>query len=202
MIARTRLDLVENAINRVLAADPDSPARLARLAGRRLRIDSYLAEDFAVTVHFDEDGLRLSEDDTDVDAAIRGGPAGFLRAAANPSDRGVFHDGSLVVTGDAHLVEAAVGLLRHYRVDLAGKLSPLLGDTATGGIERLLDALRQGATDLRGKLVADGGDYLREESRLAASREALDALADAVDELRADTARLDKRIEALEKGRS
>jgi ubiquinone biosynthesis protein UbiJ len=52
-------------------------------------------------------------------------------------------------------------------------------------------------TGLVANVARSVGEYLTEEQSAVASREALQAFAQAVDELRDDTQRLDKRIQRL-----
>lgn len=200
MLGDTQLSLLESGLNRVLAADPDSAARLARLAGKTLRIDSWLADEVALYVTFDADGIRLDRRfDGEVAAAISGGALGFLRAAMNPGDRRVFSDGTLAITGDATVVQSFADLFRMYQADWQGRLAPVIGEAATWRVEAMIDHLRTWRRDAAGHLVEDAGDYLREETRLLASRDAVRAFCDDVDVVVADVARLEKRIARLGK---
>lgn len=200
MLGDTQLSLLESGLNRALAADPDSAVRLARLAGKTLRIDSWLADEVAVYVTFDADSIRLDRRfDGEVAASISGGALGFLRAAMNPGDRRVFSDGTLAITGDATVVQSFADLFRLYEANWQGRLAPVIGEAATWRVEAMIDHLRTWRRDAAGHLVEDAGDYLREETRLLASRDAVRAFCDDVDAVVADVARLEKRIARLGK---
>lgn len=193
------LGVIESGLNRVLRQDPDSPARLEPLIGKTICIDSWLKDDHSVFVTFSDDGIHLATDHPGtVDAEVCGGPFSFARAAMNPSDRSAFNDGSLQVEGDATLVQAFSDLLRYYRPNWQQRLSPLIGDALTWRIESSIDTLGRVRKRASEKTFTDGGDYLREEIRLAASRGSVEDFADAVDEIVADVDRLEQRIIRLE----
>ncbi len=193
------LGLAERAINRLLHADPDAGQRLAPLIGRRIRFDSYLLSDHQVTVAFDEGGLRLDHGvEAEADATVSGGPAGLLRSALNPGDRSVFGDGTLRVSGDATLVQAFSELLSHYRPDWQGRVQTIAGDAVAARMENAVEALDRWRRQALRKAVVDGGEYLREERRLAVDAETVSGFADRVDDLAADLARLEQRVARLE----
>lgn len=200
MMQAAQLGLLESGINRILRADPDSAARLATLSGRTLRIDSWLHEDVSVYLTFNHEGIRLDSEFAGTPAAtLAGGPVSLLRSALNPGNRGVFSDGTLQVTGDAAVVQGFADLLRLYQPDWQRHLSPIIGERLTWRVETMVDELRHWRGDMSAKMNEDAGDYLREETRLLASREAVGAFADDVDELASALARLQQRIERLEK---
>ncbi len=195
------LNVVESVVNRILAGDPDSARRLARVAGRTVRFDAHLGRDISVYATFHAEGVRLDQHvDGDVHAVIAGGPLGLVRAASDPGSRDVFTDGTIDVSGDALLVQSVADLVRRYRYDWQARVQPLIGEAATARLESLFEGLGEWSDHARGKFAADAGDFLREERELLASREAVAAFADDVDSLGADVARLEKRIDRLEKG--
>jgi ubiquinone biosynthesis accessory factor UbiJ len=199
MMYAGQLGLLEAGLNRILRADPDSAARLAGLSGRTLRIDSWLHEDVSVYLTFHEEGIRLdSEFEGTPAATLAGGPVSLLRSALNPGDRRVFSDGTLQVSGDAALVQGFADLFRLYRSDWQRHLSPIIGEALTWRIESMVDELRAWRGDVSEKMAADSGDYLREELRLLAGREAVEDFSNQVDDLASDMARLQRRIERIE----
>lgn len=194
------LNVLETVVNRILSGDPDSRARLARVAGRTVRIDAHLDRDVSVYATFDLEGVRLRETfDGEVHATIAGGPLGFARAACDPGRRDVFTDGTIDVSGDALLAQSVTELFRRYRYDWQAHAQPLVGEAATARLETLLEDVARWGDDARAKLAADAGEFLREERELLASRAAVADFADAVDTLRSDVERLEKRIERLAK---
>jgi ubiquinone biosynthesis protein UbiJ len=113
----------------------------------------------------------------------------------------VFTDGTLSIDGDTGVVQAFADLFRLYRSDWPARLSPVIGEAATSRIESFLDYLEDWRRQAGTKLATDMGDYLREEKRLLASREAVREFTDAVDELVSDASRLEQRIGRIERGR-
>jgi ubiquinone biosynthesis protein UbiJ len=200
-LTNTRLSLLESGINRVLAADPDSAARLEPMAGQTIRVDSWLLDDeINVYVTFEPDGIRLTRTfNGEVQATVAAGPLGLLRGAVTPGDRSVFSDGTLVISGDATLVQSFADLFRNYRSDWQGRLSPLIGEAATWRLESMLEALGRWRHDAAKSLAADAGEYLREEARLLAGGDAVRAFCDDVDDIASDVARLEQRVARLER---
>jgi ubiquinone biosynthesis protein UbiJ len=101
------------------------------------------------------------------------------------------------VEGDAALAAALTRVLNTLRWDVEEDLSRLLGDIAAHRAARAgracVDWQRATATNI----ARAAGEYMTEEQPVVAGREALRAFAQAVDELRDDTQRLEKRIERL-----
>lgn len=199
-MADATLAVVEGVLNRILGEDPDSPARLRSVAGRTLRIDSWIMNDVSVYLTFTEEGIRLDREFTgEVAASLAGGPLSLLRGAVDHTDRRPFSDGTLEVEGDATLVKVFSDLFRLYAPDWQRRLSPLIGDALTWRIETLFEAIGKWRREAHAKFVEDAGDYLREEVRLLAGRVPVSAFSDQVDDLVSDAARLEQRIALLER---
>ena len=196
--ANTGLGVLEWALNRALAADPEVHERLEEVEGARVRIVlAPLPRPLDLAVVGNRIEVKEPEDSEDeVDVTISGsGPAlaAFLlgRDARNPLPPGVG------IRGDLALATRLGRLARYYRFDWEELLSRYLGDAGaheTARFARAAGRWRRGAADL---LARDVAEYLSEESALVASTAALGRFCDAVDALRDDVERLEARIAGL-----
>ena len=181
-------------LNHLLDQAPGAHARLQRHAGATARLQlGGVGLSFSIA----EDG-RLLADDSET-------PAVTLRLPADALLK-VVHDGDAVVRdarieGDAALAETLGQVLRGLRWDAAEDLSRLVGDVAA---ERLVAGARgalSAGRDLGDRLLASTGEYIADEANIVMRRAAITDFSTEVDVLRDDSARLQKRLEALERQR-
>ena len=197
MIAAAGLRLV----NRLLGAERWAGARLAPFAGQVARIE-YRSWSIAVVV----DGKgQLGEADPEAAALVTlrlpdDAPARLL------ADRESLF-GAARISGSADFAEALAFVARNLRWDVEDELAQALGASAFADIaaRRLLaggrrfgawqrTAAQRGARNL--------SEYLLFERQSVASREALQDFCAAVDAVRDDCARLEKRLQRIELTRS
>jgi ubiquinone biosynthesis protein UbiJ len=200
------LRLVEQTLNRVLSLDPDTPARLRPLIGRRLQVR---LRDPAATlmVEFAADGLRLSQLEIDVtepgvdtppvDARLTATLAGLAALASSGGRRGQ----GVHFEGDVGVIQEVRHLFSELDVDWEEPLARLTGDVIA---HQLGNAARGGSSWLRRAgetLLMNLGEYLTEERRLMPTAIELEAFVTDVDRLRADADRLEARMRRLERRR-
>ena len=182
-------------LNHLLDQAPGAHARLQRHAGATARLQlGGVGLSFSIA----EDG-RLLSDDSETPAVTLRLPADALLKA--------MHDGDAVVRdaridGDAALAETLGQVLRGLRWDAAEDLSRLVGDVAA---ERLVAGARgalSAGRDLGDRLLTSTGEYIADEANIVMRRAAITDFSTEVDVLRDDSARLQKRLEALERRRS
>lgn len=187
-------------LERLLALDPQSQARLAALAGRSVQL--HLAQPaLVVAVEVAALGkvqLRLRAAEAaagaDADLAVRTTPGALLKLLATGS-AGV---GQMRVEGDAEVARALEALARQYDPDVDAALSRVFGDVLGFQLARaghgLLGWARRGAL----RLAEQGADYLRDDSRDLVAAAELDGFLDEVDDLRAAVDRAERRLARLE----
>lgn len=120
-------------------------------------------------------------------------PGLLLRAAAR--DDSAWRD--VIITGDTALAAAIHQLWRHLRWDVEEDLSRAFGDIAA---HRMVDTGRAARrwVQMGGEnLARASAEYWTEEQPVIAARTEVTAFNAAVDTLRDDVARLEKRIEQL-----
>ena len=105
------------------------------------------------------------------------------------------------VNGDAALASALTSVFTGLRWDVEEDLSRIVGDMAAHRMVETGAQLWQWQARAAGSLAGSIGEYLTHERSILASREAVSEFVEAVDALRDDTDRLEKRIERLEQAR-
>lgn len=131
--------------------------------------------------------------DAQPDVVVRITPGLALRLAAGDSRAWSEAD----VSGDTDFAAAIHQLARNLRWDVEEDLSRVVGDIAAHRMARAGRALRQWAADTLEHTGRTLAEYWMHEQPLIAGRVELEHFNDAVDRLRDDVARLEKRIEAL-----
>lgn len=198
------LNLLERFANRVLALDPDTRARLARLQDKVVllrctapAIDVYLLPG--------ADGLRMATQcERTPNVILRGTALNFLKLAEpNPRDP-ITAARAVEIEGDIALGQDLQRVFHQLDIDWEEYLSHFVGDVAAHEFAR---AARTGSEWLReasATLARDVGEYLQYEhfgagdSRGVPSRSEVAGFLRDVDTLRADVDRLQQRIGLLQ----
>ncbi len=187
-----KLPIFPGPINHVLRANSWALERLKPHAGQIVRL-SCLPFECALRVT-DAGEVAAVTGDAVPDVTLRLTPGLMLRLAAR--DASAWND--IAVDGDAQLVTALNHIARNLRWDVEEDLSRVFGDIAAHRMvetgRKLNDWGRQGADNLARSFT----EYWTEERPLLAARADVEQFNRAVDELRDDLARLEKRIERRE----
>ena len=196
------LEALEEALNRVLAMDPDARRRLADLHGRVVRVD---LQGTGIQLNFvpGHDGhLRLlSSIEHEPDCTLSGSPVDLIRAGDSTSGHAQLFAGRVQIDGDTGLAHGFSETLAGIDIDWEEQLSRLTGDIAAHEIGRGLRAAAREGRRLGRSAQDNLSEYLTEEARLLPHRfEVEDFLSD-VDELRETADRLEARIALLERRR-
>ena len=184
---------LEQALNRMLALDPECAAALAALQDRSV-------------------ALRLAQPPLALRVQVRGGrlcvgpgaaaelavslrPAGVAVAALKGG--GALPPGAVNLSGDAELARRLEKLAREYRPDLeaafAARFGEVIGVPLAQGIVAALGRLRAAAA----QALDDATAWLQDEARLTPAAEELEDFHDEVDRLRERGERLAARLDAL-----
>lgn len=179
------------ALNHLLRDAQWARERLVPLAGRivRMTMPPFSAE-FAIG----SDGTLAVAASAQPDVVIElpagapfqilGGLEGLLRQAR--------------VTGSAEVADTLGFVLRNLRWDFEEDLSRAIGDVAAHRIAQGVRGVAAWQADAVRRAAENVAEYLREEQGSLKGRAAVSGFAAAVDELRDDLARLEKRIERIE----
>lgn len=105
--------------------------------------------------------------------------------------------GRVKVSGAADLAETLGFVFRHLRWDGEADLARLLGDIPARRLSLWATMAWRWQQDAGRRLLANGAEYLVEERGMVPSRQAVQEFGSAVDRLRDDLARLEKRLQRL-----
>ncbi len=181
-------------LNHLLDQTPGAHKRLRAHAGQRacLALGST-----GLSFLIDEEG-RLVESADDGQAVTIRLPADALLRLPHQG-LGVLREAR--IEGDAALAETLGQVLKSLRWDVAEDLSRVVGDVAA---ERIVgaakDTLSRG-NDMAARLATSAAEYVADEAGMLVRPSVAAPLAGDIDTLRDDVARLQKRIELLERRR-
>ena len=170
---------------------PVQQQELAVLCGRTLRLELPVA---SATLVVTESGL-LAESHAEAEATLQM-PARFFvtrfadRQAASRQVR---------ISGDAELAGKAGNVLAALQWDAAEDLSLLLGDMLAHRVSRVAASLVAAPKEMGERLALTVVEYVRDERKILPQKQHVAAFCDDVDALRDDIARLEKRLQRLER---
>jgi len=197
VFSRSLTAAVESAINGYLRQDPASRGRMRVLEGKAVAVELRALN---ITLYFvtGSDHMGVQDHlDRPVDATLIGTPLDLLRAATSADEAGTAATGAIVIEGDTETAQAFSTLLTSVEIDWEEHLSRVCGDTIARKTFTTLRELRRWSLGTLRTLGEDAGDFLREETRLLPNRDEIEAWSEAVDMLRADTDRMQKRVERM-----
>lgn len=178
-------------LNHLLEREDWARQRLVPYAGQAARIEG---GPFAVTLLVTEAGtFRPCLDEEAVAVTISLPPDAPFRVLSDPS--AIFSAARL--SGAANFAETLAFVFRNLRWDYEADLAGIFGDIPA---RRLARALGEGLAWQRSaarRLGMNAAEFAIEEAELVTSRRDLMAFAGAVDQVRDDLARLEKRISRL-----
>ncbi len=193
------ITVMEELINRLLHLDPDTLRRLGDLDGKVIFL-CLTGQDGGDPLEFyvlpSESGLTLLAGyDGMPDVTISGNIpvfAGMVFGDAMPAA-----SGEIRISGDIELGRRFQKIFKEMDVDWEEKVSHVTGDVAAHGLGNAVRGLRDWGRQAVHTVTQDLTEYLQYESRVLARREQVEAFLNAVDVLRADADRLEKRLQRL-----
>ena len=179
------------AVNHLLRGASWARDELQRYAGRTARFEF---APFALSLTVQESGqVAPASTDSIPAVTIRLTPGLMLRLVAR--DEAAWRE--IEATGDADFAAAINHLARNLRWDVEEDLSRIVGDIAAHRMAESGRTLRRWGEQAFENTGRSFAEYWTEEQPLIAGARDLEAFNRAVDELRDDVARLEKRIEGL-----
>ncbi len=188
---------LEFALNRALALDPDTQARLTALEGKRIGVD-LRGTGLALAITVADGKLKVGphwERSGDLD--LRAAPASLIAFALRRGDEEAAAPGKVEISGDADLARRMEKLLRGFRPDIEEAFARTFGDVFGVPLAR---ALQRGFAYVRESAeaaVQDTAEFLREESRDLVAPAEMEQFLDDVDALRERAERLEARVKHL-----
>jgi len=186
---------LNKAAQKALELDPKARKNLRALAGKVVEIR---LKPLGITLFVmpDSDGLHLqSRHDGPVDTVIEGTPLALFAMGAETPVTGLT---PVRIEGDASTGQHLAKWLKNLQPDWEEALCQVLGDGPGVRVAKTLRAGSDFARRLAETLWRSGTEYLTEESREVVTSHELEPFYDAVDELKADTQRLQRRLQQLQ----
>lgn len=188
---------LEFALNRALALDAETQARLSTLEGRRIGVDlrgtglalaiSVADGKLVVGPHWEKSG----------DLNLRAAPASLLAFALRRGDDDAAAPGKIEISGDADLARRMEKLLHGFRPDIEEAFAQTFGDIVGVPLARALQRALAYARESAHAAAQDTAEFLREESRDLVAPAEMDSFLDGVDALRERADRLEARVKHL-----
>lgn len=192
---------LEVALNRTLRLEPEVLDDLSRLDGSVLgfTVEGFNWDFFVECI---PNGVRvLPTFERRADVHVRGGAVGYAQLASQLRRGETTLPQGLRVEGDAERLHRFAALLRRIGFDPAELVARYTGD---GAAQRLLGGLKSffGWGESTAKTMArNTAEYLREETYDLARKVDVEEWSAAVETLRDDVARLEARLNHLERAR-
>ena len=190
-------DALSAIVSRLLQADAEVAARLARLDGSVIEV---CLRDTAVRAYAapGASGVRLfRHHEGAVDVRVTGRLADFI-AYARASRRGdSLGAGRIEISGDLAVAQNVQSLLADLRIDWDEILSRVVGDVPAHQLGRLARAAGAWTRAAASSLERDVTEYLHHESRLLPQRTELERLGRAIFTLADDADRFEARLRRL-----
>jgi len=188
---------LEQALNRVLALDPDTRAAISKLDQRRIQL-ALEAPAIALEISVDGDQLRVGPvQDSEADLGIRSTISGALSQLPFFRSSNAAPVGKVRINGDAELARQLQSLARNFDPDWDKPFAEVFGVVIGPQISKALrEAFKQGLVVAK-KFSQDGVDFLTEESRDVVGGAEQAAFNEDVDDLRDRAERVLARFEKL-----
>ncbi|AXS81279.1 SCP2 domain-containing protein [Dechloromonas sp. HYN0024] len=176
------------ALNHLILGESWAQARLVGHSGAHIRIN---AGPFVLRLGIDHQGLFQAGDIRHEPDVRIGLPSDVLFRLL--VDRDALFT-SVKLGGSADIAESLAFVLRNLRWDAEADLAQLVGDIPARRLVLLAKSLAAGMQSALGRAADNFAEYAVEESRLLAASRDTNAFGQAVNQLRDDVARLEKRI--------
>lgn len=190
--------VLEAALNRAVALDPETAQALRALDGRRIEL-ALQSPPLALELRVDDGRLRVGpptqadEPDLSVRSTL-GALLGQLPALLGTRRDEAPAVGGMRIAGDAELARRLQRLAERFDPDWQKPFVAVFGDVVGVQVANAFAAALAQARTLGGALAGSAAEYVVEESRDVVGRDELEAFLDDVDGLRDDVERLAARI--------
>jgi len=202
-------ELVEGAVNRLLALDPGLATTLATtLAGARVAIDveglatriMLVIQEQGIAVDVRRRSSEAANDDPPPDVTISGLPLALLRTLGRDADQQTA-TGAVRIEGDMRVARRLQALLAGIEIDLEEPLARVFGDVGAHQIARVGRGLSAWGRMASARLLAQGAEYLAREAGVLVTLAELDQFTLQVEDLRDDVERCAARVTRIERRR-
>lgn len=194
--------ILEDAGNHMLRMDAETLAALGELDGRvfclRINRAGKGEEGPALYLFPSAGGFRIeSRHEGEADVTLVGNPPAFVKLLLADNTPAALGAGHMQISGDMDLGQRFQRILKRLDIDWEEQLAQRVGDIAAHKLGYGARRLREWGRHVVGTLRQDAVEILQEESRITPPRERIERFLSAVDELRSDVERMEKRLQRL-----
>jgi ubiquinone biosynthesis protein UbiJ len=189
--------LIEAAINRYVALDPEMPGKLAAFDGRVIKVE--IAGTGKTLFMFPgKHGIHISTThEGAVDTVLRGSPLSLFKMGVVSNAATMLLKGNVEISGDTRLGHQFKSVFSQMDIDWSEPLAELVGDTLAYQLQQSGKKLGQWGKESIKSVSSSLSEYLQEESRDVVTATELEIFNDAVDQIRNDVDRLQAKINLL-----
>jgi len=188
--------VLETLINQALHCDPSSLEALSKLSGKIIRIE--LTDlNLNYTLFPDEQGIVVFSDyEGEVDVHITGAPFTLLRLLLQHGTQ-LSNEPDITINGEINLAQQGLFILQGLNIDWETQLAKWFGSQSAHKLSTALRQCQDYADGQFNTLQRQLSEYLQEKTRHLPKRTEIDSLSNAINTLRDDLERLEKRVQVL-----
>ncbi len=189
--------LVETAINRYLALDPEMLNKMEEFSGKVIKLE-IIGLNKTLYMLPDSRGIRVrTEYEGEADTTLRGTPISLFKMGLAANAAKLLLKGEVEISGDTRLGHQFKNMFSQMDIDWSEPLANLLGDTVAYQLQQSGKKLGGWGKNTMESVSRSVSEYLQEESRDLVTEAELNNFYDEVDQLRNDVDRLQAKINAL-----
>jgi len=189
--------LLEAALNRALALDEDSRAKLGALEGRSIGVE-LRSFNLALAISVRDGKLCVGPHwERRSDLNLRASAGSLLAMALRRGDDSPLPPGKVEISGDAELARRVEKLLHGFRPDVEEAFAQAFGDVLGVPLARALRHAFEWSRESAQALALDTAEYLKDERRDLVAPAEMEQFLDDVDALRERSDRLEARVRRL-----
>ncbi|MFK8012652.1 MAG: SCP2 domain-containing protein [Marinicellaceae bacterium] len=190
------IETVNKAMNKSLSYDIVSVKKLDAFSNKVIKVD-LLSTPFEFYIKVLDRKVILSKShNNDADTSIKGTPMALFAMSADEPISGIQN---VEIFGDANTGQFFAKWLKNIKPDWEEAWCDLLGDGMGVRVSNMVHGLLDFGQNLKNAMLQNTQEYLVEESRDLIAPTEMEDFLDDVDDLKADTARLEQQINALKK---
>lgn len=193
--------LIETTSQRVIATDPETLDRLNRLAGKLIAIDiKKVNMSFYLRVEKDNIAFQKEPEDTqEIDVRLKAKPSTLLKIARDGMEDAELEKGELEIDGDAITGQRFASMLNSLDIDWEELISEKIGDVPARLLFQFLEKASDWQTETTKTMKKNISEFLVEEAEIVSHADDIESFVQSVDVVRNDTARIEARLQQLEK---
>ena len=188
------IDSINKAMNKSLSYDFVSLKKLDSFENKVIKVELE-STPFTFYICINDRKVSLSKSSTNVvDTTIKGTPLALFAMNSEEPIQGVKN---VEIYGDANTGQFFAKWLKNIKPDWEEAWCDLLGDGMGVRVSNVVSGIMDFGKKFKDSLIRNTNEYLVEESRDLIAPAEMEAFLDDVDDLKADTARLEQQINAL-----